>query len=209
MYHQFTKNPDGEPNLTANYLYVSDFERQMKYIHDKNFYLPTWSELNSFIDGKLFLPANSLIITDDDADRTWFELAVPIVDKYKVLATSFVITKWRHEASPSKFVLQRSHTDSMHEAGANQKGLMTNLPQGKIAADMEKSAKILGAKEVMAYPMGDYNETAFAALKQAGFDMAVTVSYGKVHIGSPKLTLPRVRISYGITMDEFKAIVGG
>ena len=48
-----------------------------------------------FIDGRLFLPNHSVIVTDDDADQTWFELAAPIVDKYKVLTTSFMITVYR------------------------------------------------------------------------------------------------------------------
>ena len=31
-----------------------------------------------------------VIVTDDDADQSWFDLAAPVVDKYKVLATSFM-----------------------------------------------------------------------------------------------------------------------
>ncbi len=148
MYHQFTSNPRGENNsLRLNYSYIGDFESQIKYIADQRFYLPTWPELSAFIDGALYLPKKSVIVTDDDADKTWLELAVPVVDKYKVLTTSFVITKWRHEGTPSTYVLQRSHTDDMHDAGANGKGKMVNFTKDQVVADMQRSAQILGRKK--------------------------------------------------------------
>lgn len=209
MYHQFTTNPAGEDNsLKLNYIYTGDFDAQMAYLADQKFYLPTWPELSAFIDGKLWVPHKSAIITDDDADATWLKLGVPIIDKYKLLTTSFVITKWRTEPSPSPWVLQRSHTNDMHEAGDNGKGRMVNWTADQIAADMETSAQILGAKEVMAYPFGHYNDTAKQGLRQAGFEMARTIDPGYVHAGADKLALPCVRINYGTTLQEFINDVG-
>ncbi|MDQ1130182.1 polysaccharide deacetylase family protein [Microbacterium sp. SORGH_AS_0888] len=209
MYHQFTTNPAGEDNsLKLNYIYTADFDAQMAHIADNRFYLPTWDELSAFIDGKLSLPRNSVIITDDDADATWLTLGVPIINKHRLLATSFVITKWRHEPTPSPYVLQRSHTDDMHEAGANGKGRMVNYTADQIAADMEASAKILGAKEVMAYPFGHYNDTAKQGLRQAGFEMARTTEHGYVRPGTDKLALPCIRINYGTSLSEFISEIG-
>ncbi|MEN2738515.1 polysaccharide deacetylase family protein [Microbacterium sp. X-17] len=209
MYHQFTTNANGESNsLRGNYIYIGDFEKQIAYLADQHFYLPTWPELSAFIDGALYLPKKSVIVTDDDADKTWLELAVPIVDKFKVLTTSFVITKWRHEGTPSLYVLQRSHTDDMHEAGANGKGRMVNYTKDQIVADMLRSAQILGVREVMAYPFGHYNDTAKAALREAGFEMARTIEQGYVRPGADKLALPCIRVDYGETMAAFTKAVG-
>ena len=209
MYHQFTTNPAGEDSsLKLNYIYTGDFDAQMAYLAEQKFYLPTWAELSAFIDGKLWVPHTSVIITDDDADATWLQLGVPIIDKYKLLTTSFVITKWRTEPSPSPWVIQRSHTNDMHEAGGNGKGRMVNWTADQIAADMETSAQILGAKEVMAYPFGHYNDTAKQGLREAGFEMARTIEPGYVHAGTDKLALPCVRINYGTTLQEFINDVG-
>ena len=93
MYHQFTTRPEGEDGwLRGNYAYIGDFDAHMNHIATGGFYLPTWDELSAFIDGRLWLPNHSVIITDDDADQTWFDLAAPVVDKYKLLTTSFMIT---------------------------------------------------------------------------------------------------------------------
>ena len=209
MYHQFTANPEGENNsLKLNYAYIGDFDAQMAYIASSGFYLPTWDELSAFIDGALFLPEHSVIVTDDDAHQTWLELAAPVVEKYKVMTTSFVITKWRTEGTPNPYVLQRSHTQDMHEAGENGKGRMVNWTADQIAADLEQSAQILGAKEVVAYPFGHYNDTTKQGVAQAGFEMGRTIEQGYVRIGTDKLALPCIRINYGMTVDDLAGLIG-
>jgi hypothetical protein len=91
----------------------------------------------------------------------------------------------------------------MHHAGANGKGQMVNLTAPEIAADMTASAAALGGvKEVMAYPYGHNNETSHEGLRQAGFEMARTIEQGYVSVGSDKLTLPCVRINYGMGVAQ-------
>lgn len=209
MYHQFTTNPEGEDNwLRGNYAYIGDFEAHMAYIAEQGFYLPTWPELNAFVDGTLYLPPRSLIITDDDADQTWLDLAVPIVTNHQLLTTSFVITNARQAPSPSPYVIQRSHTHNMHEAGDNGKGRMVNWSAAEIAADLEESAAIVGAKEVVAYPYGHHNETTKEGVAQAGFTFGRTIDWGYVSIGSDKLALPVIRVNYGTTLEDLIPDIG-
>ncbi|MGB4134945.1 MAG: polysaccharide deacetylase family protein [Microbacterium sp.] len=209
MYHQFTDKPEGEDGwLRANYAYIGDFTAQMQYVADQRFYLPTWDELDAFIDGRLYIPQHSVIITDDDADPSWLQLAVPVVTERHLLTTSFVITEYRHEPSPSPYVIQRSHTDRMHEAGDNGKGRMVNWSADEIAADLEASAAILGAKEVVAYPYGHYNDTAKEGVREAGFLLARTIDWGYVQQGTDKLALPVIRMNYGDTAETLANAIG-
>lgn len=209
MYHQFTRKPEGEDSwLRLNYVYVGDFDAQMAYIQESGFYLPTWDEMSAFIDGALFLPRHSVVITDDDADSSWLEMAAPIVDGRNLLTTSFVITSARTEPTPNRFVLQRSHTHDMHRAGADGKGRMVNDDADTIAADLEQSAQILGAKDVVAYPFGHYDDTTKEGLRRAGFDLGRTVEHGYVRIGTDKLALPVIRINYGMTVDDLRDAIG-
>jgi hypothetical protein len=209
MYHQFTTRPEGEDGwLRGNYAYVGDFDAHMNHIATGGFYLPTWDELSAFIDGRLWLPNHSVIITDDDADQTWFDLAAPIVDKYKLLTTSFMITAYRQDPPPNPYVLRRSHTHDMHQAGDNGKGRMVNWTADQIAADLETSASVLGVKEVIAYPYGHYNDTAKQGVAEAGFEMARTIEPGYVSIGTDKLALPVVRVNYGMNVDAIASLIG-
>lgn len=209
MYHQFTTKPEGEDNwLKANFAYIGDFEAHMTYLADTGFYLPLWDEVSAFIDGRLYLPSRSAVVTDDDADSSWLELAAPVVQNHGIPTTSFVITSARTEPTPNMYVLQRSHTHDMHTAGDNGRGRMVNWPIADIVADMETSAQILGAKEVMAYPYGHYDDNAKEALRQAGFEMARTVEPGYVRAGTDKLAMPTIRINYGMGLDAFVNLVG-
>ena len=209
MYHQFTTRPEGEDGwLRGNYAYIGDFDAHMNHIATGGFYLPTWDELSAFIDGHLWLPNHSVIITDDDADQTWFDLAAPVVDKYKLLTTSFMITAYRQDPAPNAYVLRRSHTNDMHQAGANGQGRMVNWTADEIAADLEASAAVLGVKEVIAYPFGHYNDTAKQGVSQAGFEMARTIEPGYVTIGTDKLALPVVRVNYGMGLDAIIGLIG-
>jgi hypothetical protein len=209
MYHQFTANPDGETGwLRGNYAYIGDFEAQMEHIATTGFYLPTWDELSAFIDGRLYLPARSVIITDDDADQTWFDLAAPVVEKHELLATSFMITAYRQDPPPSIYVLRRSHTHDMHQAGDNGKGRMVNWTAEQIAEDLNRSGDALGVREVIAYPFGHFNDTAKQGVAQAGFEMARTIEPGYVGIGTDRLALPVVRIDYGMGLDALISRIG-
>jgi hypothetical protein len=209
MYHQFTTRPEGEEGwLRGNYAYIGDFDAHMNHIATGIFYLPTWDELSAFIDGRLWLPNHSVIITDDDADQTWFDLAAPVVDKYKLLTTSFMITRDRQDPSPNPYVLRRSHTHAMHQAGANGQGMLVNEGADEIAADLEQSAAVLGVKEVVAYPFGHYNDTTKQGVAAAGFEMGRTIEPGYVSIGTDKLALPVVRVNYGMNVNDIINLIG-
>lgn len=209
MYHQFTTKPEGEAGwLKGNYAYIADFEAQMTHLATTGFYYPTWDELEGFIDGRVSLPDRSVIVTDDDADQTWFDLAVPIVDRLGVLSTSFMITAYRQDPAPSPYVLRRSHTHDMHKAGANGKGLLVNATPEEIAADLRTSADILGVGQVVAYPFGHYDQRTKDGVALAGYAMGRTIEPGYVVPGTDKYALPVVRINYGTSLDWFVRNVG-
>ncbi|MCR2764917.1 xylanase [Microbacterium sp. zg.B48] len=209
MYHQFTSKPEGEDNwLRGNYAYIGEFDAHMNHIATTGFYLPTWDELSAFIDGRLWLPTHSVIVTDDDCDITWLEMGVPVVVAKQVLSTAFCITIDGTGPSPSMYVQQRSHTHNMHTAGADGQGRMVNWSAAEIAADMETSAGVLGVKQVMAYPFGHHNETSKEGLRQAGYEMARTIEPGYVTIGTDKLALPTIRINYGMGLNALIGLIG-
>jgi len=209
MYHTFTTNPRGVTgSQRSNHVYVETFDAQLGYISRQGFYLPTWDELDAFIDGRLALPPRSVIVTDDDAAPSWFALGVPLVDKHRILTTSFVITQNRSWPSPSIWVQERSHTNDMHRMGPGRRGLMVSLPAKRVAADMATSARLLGVSQVMAYPFGHVDATAEQGLQAAGFSLAVTTVPGYVTPGADKLRLPRIKVPFGMTVGELAALLG-
>ena len=83
MYH-FFYDKSKDSGKDGNWIEISNFEEQMKYLAENDFYSPTWEQVENYIDGKQELPEKSIVITVDDGDPSFFELAVPIIQKYKI-----------------------------------------------------------------------------------------------------------------------------
>lgn len=211
MYHFFYNAAAGETPRDNNFIEISAFENQMKYLSDNNFYFPTWQEVEDYIDGKKGLPAKSIVITVDDGDESFFRLALPVIEKYNVKATEFLVTSWNgwycNDYKSSK-VSYQSHSDQMHKGGANGKGVLLSWSYDQIYKDLTDSKNCLnGEATVFCYPFGQYNETSKKILKDAGYKLAFTTQGGRVYKGADKYALPRVRISKGISLQSFANMV--
>lgn len=213
MYHYFYDDENGETGEDGNYLAISMFKKQLDYFKENNFYFPSMKELALYIDGKLDLPKNSVIITMDDGAESNYRLAYPLAVQYKIPMTMFVVTSWTDVSQPLQqemkntgYIIFQSHTHDMHQGGCSgmkHGALIQCIDYQAGVADMSKSKELLGNGDSMAYPCGDYNDQALSILTDAGFTLAFTVDFGKVHVGDNKLALPRVRVSDGNSLDYF------
>lgn len=203
MYHFFYD--DIQDKMDNNCLDINMFEEQLKYMTENDFYFPTWEEVSDYIDGNLKLPSKSVVLTVDDGNPTFFMFAVPMLQKYHVPATSFVILDMYPDIyDPSMdYVIWESHSVNMHQAGANGKGRMVNWTHDQILEDLNESSERLGNATIFCYPFGHYNDTAISALKDSPFIMAFTTEGGRVKVGDDKYKLPRVRVSDGNSLNYF------
>lgn len=214
MYHFFY-----DKNVTSkndgNWMEIHLFEDQMKYLSENNYYQPTWDELIDYIDGKTTLPEKSVIVTADDGNPSFFELAVPICQKYNIRCTSFIVSSWTHgdwlaSTYKNKGIDFQSHTYDMHQGGCkeNHGGLMNCISYDNGVKDIKKSMADLSQinkVQVLAYPFGDFNENVRAITRDAGIQLGFTTEYGKVNKGQDKLKLPRIRINDGTSVSAFAA----
>lgn len=212
MYHFFYDAKSGTKGTDNNFMEISAFEEQMKYLADNNYYFPSWKEVEEYVNGTKTLPEKSVVITIDDGADSFVKLAIPIINKYNVKATSFVVTSWNGDWLPSSYKSShldfQSHSHDMHRAGANGKGRFVNLSYKDALADVRKSKEIIGNDcTVFCYPFGHYNDTAKKVLKDSGFTLAFTTEGGRVYKGQDKFALPRVRMSKGISLNAFKKAV--
>lgn len=211
MYHFFYNESKGEKGKDNNWMEISSFEEQMKYLSDNKYYFPNWKEVEDYIDGKITLPKKSIVITIDDGDESFIKYAIPIIEKYNVKATSFVVTSWNGDWLPKSYSSSnldfQSHSHDMHRSGTNGKGRFVNLNYNEALQDVTKSKNIIGNCTIFCYPFGHYNDNAIKVLKDAGYKLAFTTRGGKVYKGANKFTLPRVRMSKGISLSSFKEMI--
>lgn len=207
MYHFFYDSSSGEKGADNNFLDISKFEQHLKYLKENDYFFPTFEELSNFINGEIELPKKSVILTIDDGNITFFTLAIPIIEKYEIPVTSFVITSVCDENTitqyKSNYINFESHSHNLHQAGKNGKGLLVNLSYEDAYNDIEKSINILDSKEAFCYPFGHYNTTSKQVLENIGYKVAFTTNGGKVKKGMDSFELPRVRILRDDSLSSF------
>lgn len=211
MYHYFYDESAGEKAKNSNWMSISKFEEQLKYLKENDYYYPTWQEVADFVDGKIDLPENSIVITMDDGHKSVFNLAIPMLDKYGIPATAFVITSKFDTNNLEKYkdstIDFESHTNNMHRGGGTigHGGIFPALSLEEGISDLKTSIDKLGGNSgALAYPYGDCTERTKEAAEQAGFNVAFTTVNKKVKPGMNKFELPRVRMYSEITLNGLK-----
>jgi len=208
MYHFFYDTAAGETGRDGNWMEISDFEAQMAYLAENDYYFPTWDEVADFVDGVITLPEKSVVVTSDDGNESFFRLAIPVLEKYDILATSFIVG-CEVETATVKAVTAtniqfRSHTYDMHRAGSDGNGRFLTVSYEEAVADFEAGDEALaGIRQVFCYPYGHYNDFTKQVLTDMGFDLAVTIVYDRVYPNMEKLELPRIRMSADTSLASF------
>ena len=210
-YHAFydENNAEEKANCTTEICHSKEqFKTHLDYFKENNILTITTNELEMYIDGKLQLP-KSVLITIDDGPKT--EVAIDLLEEYKMYATIFLITSWFdvNEYTQSEYVELHSHTHDMHDGGkcpGGQGGAIKCLPKEEILADLKASRDALNGSTVFCYPFYEYNDYAINLVKEAGFTMAFigesNFSDNLVHVGSDKFKLRRFVIVTYTTMDD-------
>lgn len=205
MYHFFyDKNAGGVAN-DSNWTEISNFESQISYLKENSYYFPNWEEMKKFVKGEIQLPKKSIVITIDDGSQTFFDLAVPVLQKYGVPATSFIVTTWTNPNNYSNLrgtITFMSHSNNMHKYSCKGGlGAFVCLSYDKALADVTISKNIVNGG-VFCYPYGHYNNQTIKILQDAGYSLAFTTAYGKVYQYDNPYALSRIRMSTGTTLNS-------
>ena len=214
MYHWVYTADDVPDDLDSNYILDTDLEQHLQYLHENDFYYPSYEELRGFVDGSHTLPAKSVVVTFDDGEWGFLMYGVPLLNEYEVPATSFLICKdddalVKAVDCATEYVRFQSHSYGLHEGGSGvgQGGIIHALTEQQIYDDCMQAEAILGDVEALAYPFGDNNEAAWAALEEAGILCAFTVENDRVVPGMNPYALPRVRVMGDNSLAAFQGLL--
>ena len=172
-------------------LSVEQFDAQMKYLVDEGYQVITPNELLDAWDGKGTLPQKPVVITFDDGHLDVYKNVFPILQKYNVKATFFVVTDnvnlypdyltWQQarEMQASGLVDIESHTLS-------HKDLTTVYSRDKIWDQLYGSKQAIEwylkkPADFIAYPYGKYDIDTEDLSKEVGYRASFIDSYGLNH----------------------------
>ncbi len=157
------------------------------------------------------LPARSVALTFDDGEQGFLDIGIPLLEKYRIPATSFLIGDGSEtvKTHASPYVSFQSHSFDMHRAGGTvgHGGIVSALTVEQITADIKQSQELIGGTQAFAYPFGDVTDEAEQAVADAGVVCAFTTVNSWASIGDDPMALPRARISGEYEQAGFEYIV--
>jgi len=211
MYHS-VGSPESTLDGYGSKLNVSPaaFEKQMKFLHDKNYKVIPLELFVKKIKNNEKIPRKTLAITFDDGLKNNFTNAYPVLKKYNFPATIFVATDF---VGRKKFlswqdirIMQEdnisigSHTRSHRWLPAfDPKALKEELAVSREVLEKRTGKKIT----LLSYPLGGFDDKTKKIAEEIGYIGAVATNPGMSHPADDPYALKRIRIS--MTSDNLLA----
>lgn len=117
---------------------IDNFDKQMKYLYENGWRTLTSEEFYLYKKQQIKLPKKSLLITFDDGWRDNFVYAYPILKKYGLKATLFVVTEWIEKASIDEECVYEnsSHSECKRIVPSNPRKVVCNWEELKNMKDV-------------------------------------------------------------------------
>ena len=206
-YHQIN---DRDHNALT--LSTPEFEAQMQYLAENGYHPITPNELADHLENGAPLPEKPILLTFDDGYIDNYKNAYPILQKYGLKGSIFIITDYLNvypnyltweicqEMQDSGIIDIECHT--MTHVALSELSSAEELQHE--AVDSKKAIESHLNKKVtsIAYPCGAYNDEVQRVVREAGYRTAFTVNYGLDHPGDDQYALNRIPI-FGSNSHSF------
>jgi peptidoglycan/xylan/chitin deacetylase (PgdA/CDA1 family) len=182
------------------------FERQMRFLQKHHYNVILVEELARLTKEKKRIPHKTLAITFDDGYKDNYTYAFPILKKYNIPATIFLIINEIGRRENDRLNWQQILT--MQESGLINFGshclgpepLVNIKSDALLRKEIFDSKKILEGKlnkqiKIFSYPGGFFNDRIRQLVKEAGYDYALTTNPGRKVLDNDIFALKRIRIS--------------
>lgn len=180
------------------------FQRQMSFLKSHKYNIVPLETLAAMVRDKQKIPPKTIAITFDDGYKDNYTFAFPILKRYKIPATIFVIT--REIGRPDR--LSWEEIKEMSDSGLVTIGSHATGPDPliKIKSDKELKSQIFDSRRILtqklgkmanvfSYPEGMFNEKIRNMVIACGYKAAVATSPGKKYPNDDVFALKRLRIS--------------
>lgn len=203
MYHSVSPQANKETMLAIT---PQTFERQMYFLKKHRYHVVPLESLVALIRQKEKIPPKTVAITFDDGYKDNFLYAFPVLKKYNLPATIFIIVNEVGRAENDR--LSWDEIKAMQDAGVISFGshclgpepLVNIKSQELLKQEIFDSKKILeerlGRKVAFfSYPEGLFNAKIRQLVIAAGYRGAVATNPGKNYPDNDIYALKRLRIS--------------
>lgn len=217
MYHYLSQPP---PNANIYRLDLSVapelFEQHLERIQSEGYTTISLYDLLAHLTQGAPLPEKPVILTFDDGYRDNYENGFPILMKYGMKATFFIVTDFIDEARPE--YLSWDMVREMFAAGMSIEAHGRNHVSLRGQDDDYLVWQALGAAETIefelgvrprfvSYPAGEYDQRTIDIFHSAHYWAGLTTIQGATHSSDNLFELRRVRVRGTTTPDELARLL--
>ena len=199
---------------------VKNFEEQLKYFKKHNYKTLTMEEFYKWKQGMLNLPQKSVLITFDDGFLSNYHYAFPLLKKYNMNATVFLIGEYVQNATQTDWngniktympleLVEKSKEEypninfCSHTYGLHYHNSINEVSKEQIEKDFSVFNNNIANTKFLAYPFGQYNEDLINSWKSS--DGLLAFAYGPTRKDYRKASrkddnykIPRLNVSHGM-----------
>lgn len=189
-------------NVTPNV-----FEEQIQTLLAAGYTFITAKGLGDILDGTIPLPPKPIILTFDDGHWDLDTNVLPILKKYNIHATAYIVPGFINTNSDSLTTaeMQDIINSGLIDVGAHtvHHASLKGQPFVKVEYEITQSKAMLEKQYHIhvysfAYPYGSFDEQALKIVKQDGFTTTASTIAGAVQSQTNRFFLYRVRPGYKI-----------
>ena len=217
MYHYLSvPPPDADKYRLDLSVTPENFEAQLKYLADNGYTAISLYDLHANLSQGTALPAKPIILTFDDGYRDAFTNAFPLLQKYKMTATFFIVSDFLYAHNSAYLtwlqVIRMSRAGMSIENHSRTHLDLRGQSEAKLAWEFlgpQESIQYFTGKRPLffCYPSGRSDAGIIKLLKSANIYGAVTTEYGSVHTLADAFTWKRVRVHGSTSIAQFAALV--
>lgn len=199
MYHSI----DYKDKLTKLSVSPQGFEKQIAFLHKHNYNIVGLDKIILYLERREKVPPRTVAITFDDGYYNNYQYAYPVLKKYNIPATIFVITGnigkpgflgWKElkEMSDSGIITIGSHSKNhLWLPDVGEKVLERELVDSKAILEQKLGKEV----KFFCYPVGAHDGKVEAAVKKAGYAAAVATNPGRFKPSDDIYAIKRIKIS--------------
>lgn len=217
MYHYISAPPEDADAIRLDLsLPPEKFEEHLIWLKENGYQTITLEDLVLALQTGYPLPEKPVIITLDDGYRDAYTNAYPLLQKYEMKATVFVITRlldenninfitWDMAAEMSQHGINiESHSvDHPDLSKLSAESVMSQLRDSRMAIEAHTHQEV----RILCYPAGAYNGMVIDLLPAAGYWAGTTTAQGIDHSNTNLWELTRVRIRGYFGAAELEAMI--
>ncbi len=217
MYHYISAAPNPQDRIRYSLSVPPEmFEAQLKLLRDNGFTTITLRDLYEYLAVGAPLPDKPIILTFDDGYVDNYTHAFPLLQKYGMTGTFFVLTGRADDGDPvylswdmiqqmsnAGMDIQLHSRDHLDMRNRSYDWLVFQIIGGRQSIEGHTGKPVI----FMAYPSGKYDANALRFLRSTNFWAAVTTNPGSDHLLRDALTLDRVRIPGQMSLQGFARLL--